>query len=217
MGPPREKFAQSAIRLGILALRQAAGEIDAATIRNASQDLLNGLAQLLRERGTELTNHFSGTLQQYFHPATGALPQRIEALLRNDGELDRALRTHLAPENSTIAQALSAHFGEGSTIFKMLSPTDAGGVKAQIEGVLAKVLTEQQEQILKEFSLDNKQSAISRLVGELALSNGALKTDLQAKVEVLTGEFSLGQLCWRDGAWNCASVPESLPGEFQDL
>ena len=190
-GHAREKYAVSALRLGVLALRQAGGELDATTVRDAAQELLTGLGQLLVHRGAEITTDISGALRQYFDPSTGALPQRIEALLRNDGELDRALRAHLAPENSTIAQALSAHLGEGSAIFKLLSPTDAGGVKAQIAGVLEGVLQEQQEQILREFSLDNKESALSRLVGELASSNGELRTDLQNKVDILAGEFSL--------------------------
>jgi hypothetical protein len=190
-GPSREKYALSALRLGVLALRQAAGELDATTVRAAAQDLLAGLGQLLSKRGTEITTDISGALRQYFDPATGALPQRIEALLRNDGELDKALRAHLAPENSTISKALTAHFGEGSTIFKLLSPTDANGVKAQIEGMLNSVLKEQQEQVIKEFSLDNKQSALSRLVAELATSNGNLRTDLKLQVDGLVGEFSL--------------------------
>jgi hypothetical protein len=191
VGEPREKYALSALRLGVLALRQAAGELDATTIRSAAQDMLAGLGQLLAVRGTEIATDITGALRQYFDPSTGALPQRIESLLRNDGELDRALRTHLAPENSTIARALAAHFGEGSAISKLLSPTDAGGVKAQIEGMLDSVLKEQQEQILQEFSLDNKQSALSRLVAELAASNGELKTDFKAKVDGLASEFSL--------------------------
>lgn len=190
-GHAREKYALSAMRLGVLALRQAAGELDASTVRDAAQELLAGLGQLLAERGSEITTDIAGSLRQYFDPSTGALPQRIDALLRNDGDLDRALRAHLGPENSTIAHALSRHLGEGSAIFKLLSPTDAGGVKAQIAGVLEGVLHEQQEQILGEFSLDNKESALSRLVGELASSNGELRTDLQNTVDGLAGEFSL--------------------------
>jgi hypothetical protein len=190
-GAPRERFALGALRLGVLAIRHAGGELDAAAVREASQDLLAGLAELLAKRGTEITTDLSGTLRQYFDPMTGALPQRIEALLRNDGDLDRALRAHLAPENSTIASSLAAHLGDGSAIFKLLSPTDSNGLKAQIERMLQSVLTEQQEQILLEFSLDNKESALSRLVTELTASNGELKTDMKSQVDALIGEFSL--------------------------
>ncbi len=190
-GIQRETFALGALRLGVLALRQATGELDATAIRDAARDLLGNLAQLLAQRGTEIANDLTGTLRQYFDPATGALPNRIESLLRNDGELDRALRAHLGPENSTISKALSAHFGEGSTIFKLLSPTDASGIKAQVEAVLDSAMKEQQERILHEFSLDNKQSALSRLVAELTANNGELQTDLKTKVDGLASEFSL--------------------------
>ena len=190
-GVAREAYAIGALRLGVLSLRQAAGELDATAIREAGQKLLSSLAELLAQRGTEITTDLSGALRQYFDPTTGALPQRIEALLRNDGELDRALRTHLAPENSTIARALATHLGEGSQLFKLLSPTDASGLKAQISAMLESVLEEQQGRILKEFSLDNKESALSRLVTELVTNNGELKTDLKTQVDGLVGEFSL--------------------------
>ena len=187
----REKYALSALRLGVLALRQAAGELDATTIRNAAQTMLTDLGQMLSHGAADLTSELSSALRQYFDPTTGALPQRIDSLLRNDGELDRALRTHLASENSTIAQTLSAHFGEGSAIRKLLSPTEASGLKAQIENVLGTYLREQREQILQEFSLDHKNSALSRLVEELTSSNGELKNDIENKVRTLVNEFSL--------------------------
>lgn len=187
----RDRYAASALRLGVLALRQAAGELDAATIRGAAQNMLQDLGQLLSQRNAETSNSITSALRQYFDPASGLLPQRIEALLRRDGELDRSLRAHLDPENSTIAAALTAHLGEGSPIFKLLSPTDSNGVKSQVQGAIEGVLEEQREQILREFSLDNRESALSRLLGELIANNGDLKTDVQAKVEVLAREFSL--------------------------
>jgi hypothetical protein len=190
-GTPREAFALSALRLGILSLRHAGGEIDATAIRDAGYKLLSGMAELLAKRGTEITADLTGALRQYFDPTTGALPQRIEDLLRNDGELDRALRTHLAPENSTIARALATHLGEESPLFKLLSPSDAGGLKVQISMMLQSVLEEQQGNILKEFSLDNKESALSRLIAELEVSNGELSTDFKTQVDGLVDEFSL--------------------------
>src|SRR4051794_11916872 len=81
-GPKREQFALSALRLGSLALRQAAGEMDATAVRDAGEKLLHSLAELLAKRGTEISVEISSALRQYFDPASGALPQRIEALLR---------------------------------------------------------------------------------------------------------------------------------------
>ena len=73
-GAAREAYALGALRLGVLSLRQAAGELDATAIREAGQKLLSNLAELLAQRGTEITTDLSGALRQYFDPTTGALP-----------------------------------------------------------------------------------------------------------------------------------------------
>ena len=46
---------------------------------------------------------------------------------------------------------------------------------------------------MQEFSLDNTQSALSRLVGEITRNHGQLQRDLQAKLDVVVKEFSLDQ------------------------
>jgi hypothetical protein len=47
--------------------------------------------------------------------------------------------------------------------------------------------------VLQEFSLDNSQSALSRLVAELTRNHGQLQRDLQAKLDNVVKEFSLDQ------------------------
>ena len=190
-GAMRNDFALAALRLGVLSLRQAAGEVDANAIKRAAQDMLSSFSELMTKSGSQITSTIASALRQYFDPSTGALPQRIESLIKSDGELDRALRIHLAPGQSTITKTLSEHFGEASPIAKLLSPTDANGVKAQVEAAIRNALKQQQEQILGEFSLDDKESALSRLVAELTSCNGALRSNLQEEVAKLADEFSL--------------------------
>jgi hypothetical protein len=190
-GPTRNRYALGALRLGVIALRQASGQLDSAAVREAGQEILGELRELLTERGSKITGEIGSALRQYFDPSTGTLPQRIESLIRNDGDLERALRAHLAPENSTIARTLAAHLGEDSPLFKLLSPDDAQGLKARIQSMLGEVLEEQQQQILSEFSLDTEESALSRLLRKVRESNGDLTTNVKAQVEALIGEFSL--------------------------
>ncbi len=190
-GPMRERYALGALRLGVIALRQASGELDSSAIRQAGQDIVKELDDRLKAHGTAITNEISGALRQYFDPSTGTLPQRIESFVKSDGELERALRIHLAPENSTLSKTIAAQVGNGSPIFKLLSPDDAQGLKSRIESMLGDVFEEQQQQILKEFSLDSEDSALSRLVRNLRESNGDLKEDVKTQVEGLIGEFSL--------------------------
>ena len=54
---------------------------------------------------------------------------------------------------------------------KLLSPTEANGLLAQVASTVQEALSEQRLVILREFSLDEKDSALSRLVGEFSLDD----------------------------------------------
>jgi hypothetical protein len=190
-GAPRNQFALEALRLGVLALRAAAGQIDAGAIYDAGQKLMLDIASVLNENSGELRGEFASALKQYFDPQTGFLPQRIQSLIQRDGDLERLLRSHLAPQDSMIARTLAAHLGEGSPIFRLLSPSDANGLQAQLADALAQALTEQRHQILREFSLDNQDSALSRLVGQLTANNGQLQSEMRDQMVEIVREFSL--------------------------
>jgi hypothetical protein len=190
-GDPRNQYALGALRLGVLALRAAAGQIDTGEIRHAGQKLMSDMTALLTERSGKLTGDVASALKQYFDPQTGLLPQRIQSLIQNDGDLEKLLRSHLAPQDSMMAKTLAAHLGEGSPIFKMLSPTEANGLQAQVAVALEQALKEQRQHILREFSLDTPDSALSRLIGQLTTNNGQLQSNLQDQVVGLVKEFSL--------------------------
>jgi hypothetical protein len=189
-GPTRELYALAALRIGILALEQATGQLDAATIRDAGGQLIADVRELLAGRANQITTEVTGALKQYFDPSTGLVPQRLQALTAQDGEIDRLLRTHLGPEDSVVARTLADHLGEASPIFRMLSPHQTDGLRAQIEQVLITALAEQRTQVLREFSLDNTDSALSRLVAQIRTLQGTLKTDLSSQIDGLVREFS---------------------------
>lgn len=180
-------------------MRAAVGQIDTGEIRNAGQKLMSDVKSLLMERSGELTNEITSSLKQYFDPQTGLLPQRIQALIQNDGDLEKLLRTRLAPQDSVIAKTLAAHLGEGSPIFRMLSPNEANGLKAQVAGALELALAEQRQHILREFSLDNKDSALARLVKRTCIwtfTTGRVSPPGSAII-----------LRWRRGYWNESARP----------
>lgn len=186
--PERERYALTALRVGVLALRQARGELDAGAIREAGQLVLRELESLLHERGTEITNTVTSALRQYFDPASGELPRRLESLLKQDGELDRFLRQHLGPESSTLAQTLRDRL---APLLALLDPDQAQGLRARIEETVGAALHDQRNRILAEFTLDNEQSALSRLVRKLTETNDRLTGDIKELVNEIAAEFSL--------------------------
>ena len=81
-GESRNQYALGALRLGVLALRAASGQIDTGEIRHAGQKLMSEMASLLNEHSGELTGEIAGALKQYFDPQTGLLPQRFSPSYR---------------------------------------------------------------------------------------------------------------------------------------
>jgi len=192
-GEERQRFAQAALRLGVLSLRMASGQVDATAIREAGQKLVGDVRELLSSRAVELTGQFAGALNQYFDPKSGLVSQRIQALVQKDGELERLLKSQIAPEDSALAKTLASHVGEQSPLFKLLAPDEAHGLKAQLGSAVQAALEEQRNKVLREFSLDHKDSALSRLVTEIAEHQQALGSDLKGQVESVVKEFSLDQ------------------------
>jgi hypothetical protein len=172
-GVERDRHALAALRVGILALRVASGQLDASSIREAGHAIVSEVRELLSTRATELHERVGATLTHYFDAQRGAVPQRLDALVRSDGEIERLLRAHVAGDDSLLARSLAKHIGEASPLFKLLSPTDANGLRAQLASTVESALAEQRRDFLREFSLDHKESALSRLVGQFSLDDDA--------------------------------------------
>jgi hypothetical protein len=170
-GAEQDRYALAALRVGVLSLRAASGQIDVASIRDAGQALVAEVRELLTERATETTERISASLTLFLDPQSGVLSQRLQALVREDGELERVLRAHLGADDSLLARSLATHLGEGSPIFRMLSPNDSSGLRAQLTKSLEEGLAEQRRHILREFSLDQKDSALSRLFAQFSLDD----------------------------------------------
>jgi hypothetical protein len=74
---------------------------------------------------------------------------------------------------------------------QLLDPNASDGLLGSLAGSVEKTLAEQREQILSEFSLDNKEGALSRLVAELAEHHGEVSEALEKRIGEVMAEFSL--------------------------
>lgn len=212
-----EQYALAALRVGVLALRTASGQIDAATIREAGQALVVEMRELLCARATETTERVASALTQYLDPQSGLLPQRLQALVREDGELERLLRAHVGGNDSLLARSLAAHLGEGSPVFRLLSPTDANGLRAQLTKTIAEALADQRQHILREFSLDRKDSALSRLFAEFSLDDDTSAMSRLSKMLAATGEQIGKNLTLDDESSALARLKRELLGTIDQL
>jgi len=190
-GRERDEFSLSALRIGVLSLKYAGGQVDADAVRREGDRILEGLAMALDSCKTQLNDGVVAVLQQYFDPKNGRFQERLERLIQKDGELERLIQRQVGSDGSELAVTLAAHLGESSPIMNLLDPTRANGLVVAIRTSAEETLQAESRRILSEFSLDNKESAMSRMISELSEKNGELTGDLAGKIQEVVKEFSL--------------------------
>lgn len=191
-GGSRDAFAASALRIGVLALRQAQGHVDAEIVRNEGQRLIGELNHELALGIREIDSKIASSLKQYFDPQTGHFTERVERLVRKDGDLEKVLRQQIGDgENSELARALARRIGETSPLMRRLDPNDADSINRSIEKSVREVLDAEQNQMLSEFSLDNENGALTRVVAQMESTNGRFRGDIDKQIKEAVREFSL--------------------------
>jgi hypothetical protein len=110
-----------------------------------------------------------------------------------DGDLAKLLGGLLDGDDSRLAKTLLSHVGESSPLMKHLSPDQSQGLLSVLRTNVEQQLGVQRDRLLKEFSLDNADGALCRLVKELTAKHGDLSKDLQGKIDVVVKEFSLDE------------------------
>lgn len=190
-GPARDEFARTALRIGVLALGQAQGRIDAERLRREGETLLQGVGQALTAHQRDVAEKVAQSLKDYFDPKSGRFNERVERLVSKDGELEQLLRRQVGAQDSELARTLGSHLGEGSALMKALDPAASNGVIASLTRAVEGQLAAQRERIVGEFSLDRDDSALSRLVGRLTERHGNLEESLKKRIDEVVKEFSL--------------------------
>jgi hypothetical protein len=85
------------------------------------------------------------------------------------------------------------HIGRDSALMKQLDPQHSDGLLHMLRKAVDDQLARQRDHLLNEFSLNNKEGALSRLVCELTASHGEVGKTLQNKIDVVIKEFSLNE------------------------
>jgi hypothetical protein len=190
-GAPRDEYALCALRIGLLALKQARGQIDADAVRRESERLMVDLEAALDRHKNDLHQNLESRLKEYFDPNSGRFHDRIERLLRKDGDLERFLGQQIGSKDSELCRTLAAHVGENSPLMKLLNPAEAAGLVQTFTTSLAKELQGSRDTILREFSLNHEESALNRLVKKLKDEHGELSSNFHSKIDSVVKEFDL--------------------------
>lgn len=190
-GRQRQDFVRSALKIGILAIKHARGRIDGEAVRREGERLIASLAEKLESYQRLTETKVTDTLKHYFDPKDGRFNERVERLVHQDGELAKAMQLQIGNAENTLRQVLAQHLGENSQLLKMLTPDESNALIAGIRTHVESVLSFQRDRILHEFSLDQPDSALSRLIREITEKHGAAAQDLGKRISDVVSEFSL--------------------------
>ena len=179
------------MQIGVLSLKQAQGQIDADAVKREGEHILRELNLALEKYKLEMHGDVTAVLREYFDPSNGRFQERLERLLQKDGELEQVMLRQVGSDGSELAKTLAAHVGENSTIMRLLDPSESDSLARTIQRSAEDTLKAERQRILAEFSLDNKESALSRMVDELNQNNNRLSDDLVNKIDEAINEFSL--------------------------
>ena len=192
--PERSEFAIAAMRVGVLAIRQAQGQMDGREVRDAGERVIKDMTDALESHRRETAQQVSDSIKDYFDPQSGLFSQRVRGLVGNGdeaGELERIIRQQVEGDGSLLAKTLVAHVGDKSPLMQILDPQSSSGLISLLAKATETTLSEQREQILLELSLDNGEGALNRLVAELRRSHGDVGRALEERISSVVGEFSL--------------------------
>ena len=173
--PDRSEFALSAMKIGIIAFRQAQGQVDAAQVHLAGDRVIADMSATLERHQQGFVNQVGDCIREYFDPKSGQFTQRVRSLIgqgEDAGELERIIRQQVEGDGSLLVKTLAAHVGDKSPLMQILDPQSTNGLLALLTQATEDTLSEQRERILSEFSLDNQGSALGRLVLELQKTHG---------------------------------------------
>lgn len=190
-GAERDEFALRALRIGVLALKQAQGQIDATSVRQEGERMLRSIENALQQHSQLLNERLSHNLKEYFDPQSGKFQERVERLICKDGDLEQVLRRNIGDEDSELCRTLLSHVGDSSPLMKVLSPHGQDGVAAALRTIVEERLHDQRQRVLEQFSLDNKEGALCRFLSEVKGHYDGVSGDLTLKIDKVVGEFSL--------------------------
>src|SRR5438132_11804358 len=171
-GRERDEYALIALRIGLLSLKHARGQIDADLVRHEGERLLLDLNHALEQSRGEIHDSLTSTLKEYFDPESGRFQERVDRLIKQDGELEQLLHRKIGTSGSELAATRAAHIGENSPLMKLINPEESDGLVSSIRSAIEGVLNAGGEPILDELSLGKGEVAMCRMSVKMSDDTG---------------------------------------------
>lgn len=105
-GRERTRFVHTTLRIGILAPNQDQGRIDSESVRNEGDRQVREIETRLADYRRQTESQLATALKDHFAPQNGRLSERVERLVRQEGELEELMRAQMKHAERTLADTL---------------------------------------------------------------------------------------------------------------
>lgn len=155
----REQKALEALRVGTIALRAVTPALDISLVEQKFNRLQSALADYANQFGRGLEEQ----MNQHFKAETGTVPRQLEE--------------YFGAEHGRLLQIVRDQIGPESAFGKVLDPENSLGLLQRIETAVSAKLQETSNKLLQQFSLDQDESALTRLQRLMEAELESVKTE----------------------------------------
>jgi hypothetical protein len=146
--PERSAKALEALKVGVIALQTACPTLD---------------TQIVKDQFAEMQVDFGKALARYFAEKDGIVPKSLNDAFGDKGALSEFFVRYFDPEKGRLVRLMEGQVGPTSEFGQLLNPRNKNGVIATIEEKVNQLVEAKLDEVLTEFSLDDDESAMSRL------------------------------------------------------
>ena len=160
------RFVETVWTSGLRAALNAQRLADESRLDDIGRDMVTAFGQQLEAHHDRQQAELGRALATYFDPKDGRVPARIDAFLRDGGDLARTMDKYLSSDGE-LAKTLARAFSESSPLMKRLSPTDSEGLVQLVDSKLRAAAEAQRVQFSAALDPTNEAGALARFFGKL--------------------------------------------------
>lgn len=169
--------AVEALKVGVIAILSASPTLDTQIV----QAKFSEVETRMKEQMSEFQKKVTDDLCRYFEEQDGVVPRSIDGVFGDKGALTRTFQAFFDPNEGKLSRLMQAQIGPQSNFGKALDPQNKQGVVALIEARVQELVAAKLDEVLQQFSLDEDDSAMSRLHAMLSEFFGKLNQSLGIK------------------------------------
>ena len=146
--PERSAKALEALKVGVIALQTACPTLD---------------TQIVKDQFAEMQEELGQALARYFAETDGIVPKSLNDAFGDKGALPQFFQRYFDPEAGKLARLIDGQVGPSSKFGQLFNAKNKDGVVAVIEEKVKNLVEAKLNEVLKQFSLDEDGSAVSKL------------------------------------------------------